>query len=879
MKTVEIRNLFLKYFEDKNHMIVESAPLVPINDPSLLWINAGVVPMKRYFDGSEIPRSPRIVNSQRCIRTNDIENVGYTARHHTYFEMLGNFSIGDYFKREAIFYAYDFLTSNEWLGLEIEKLYITYYPSDIETKDIWLDLGIDPSHLISLEGNFWEIGEGPCGPCTEIFYDRGSKYDSRGIELLENDIENDRYIEIWNVVLSQFNSSDELERKDYPELPSKNIDTGMGLERISCIMQNTPTNFEIDIFKVIIDKISELSNIEYNGSPEFKVIADHIRTLCLAINDSALPSNEGRGYVLRRILRRAVRYGVKLGFEDPFMYKLVNVVCESLPFYDFKENISMIETIIRNEEEKFYKTLALGEKKLEDFIKVGKISGEEAFLLYDTFGFPIELTTEIATEEGISVDIKEFNQYLEEQKNRSRNSRDEDHGMLTQSEILLNLKVDSKFIGYDTLQSNCNIIAIIKDNQLVDSAIGEMTLILDNTPFYAESGGQVSDRGMIDDLEVLNVIKAPHGQHLHLVKSDHEVMLGSCNASVHIEFRESVTKNHSTTHLLNYALKSYFGEHIKQQGSYVCEEYLRFDFMHYETITDEDVVNIENLVNEYITNWNEVLIEEIPIDEAKDKGAAALFGEKYGDIVRVVKLGNSLELCGGCHVENISGINNFAIASFESKGSGIYRIFATTSNHVKTLLEKSLATIIDGNEELIEKIIESSNQLGGTNDNYEAIITKFETIKSNLQTYINRVELNEIKDELSKIKKSIDKAVKEQAQNIDNIDINIEDYINGNKAIFRINGIGIDAVKRIVDDAFEKYKLDLIFVALVTDKVVFLSKASDNAISNGINCGNLVKEAAIICDGNGGGRANFAQAGGKNVEKVEEALRKIEELV
>lgn len=882
MKTVEIRELFFKYFESKGHAIVESAPLVPINDPSLLWINAGVVPMKKYFDGSEIPQNNKMVNSQKCIRTNDIENVGYTARHHTYFEMLGNFSIGDYFKEGAIEYAYEFLTSKEWLGLDVEKLYFTYYPNDIESRDFWLKVGVDPSHLVPLDGNYWEIGEGPCGPCTEIFYDRGEAFDKRGEELLFNDIDNDRYIEIWNLVLSQFNSKNELDRKDYPELPNKNIDTGMGLERIACVLQETPTNFEIDVFKVIMDEISKLSGVKYTGQTEFKVIADHIRTLCLAINDSALPSNEGRGYVLRRILRRAVKFGVKLGFEEPFMYKLVKVVEASLPFYDFSKNIEMIETIVKSEEEKFYKTLSSGEKKLEEFIKSGSISGENAFLLYDTFGFPIELTVEIAAESGIEIDIEEYNKYLEEQKNRSRNSRDEDNGLLSQSETLLNLKLESKFVGYDKFELTSNIIAIIKDDTLVESATGKFGIILDETPFYAESGGQVSDKGFINDLEVLNVVKAPHGQHIHFVDAEQTVELGSCASKIDVDFRNDVTKNHSATHLLNYALKRHFGEHLKQQGSYVCDQYLRFDFTHFETVTDNDIAEVERMVNEYIQAWNNVNVEEMSIDDAKQKGAAALFGEKYGNVVRVVTLGDSLELCGGCHISNVKEIAKFAIASFESKGSGVYRINASTANYIHNTLENSFESIVISVNELSEKIEQLFVEVEETkSEEYKNILTEFTNLTKQFDSYNNRIELFEIKSKLSKIKKDLDKKAKEKEQNIDNIeiDINIQNIGGKNVSMFKVEAISSDAAKALVDSTFEEQDIDLIFVAAISDKVVFLAKASDSAVSAGINCGQLVKEAAIICEGNGGGRPNFASAGGKNISKVDEALKKIAELI
>ncbi|MFV0498665.1 MAG: alanine--tRNA ligase [Bacilli bacterium] len=875
MKTVEIRKKFLQYFEEHGHKIIDSAPLVPINDPSLLWINAGVVAMKKYFDGSEIPQNLRMVNSQRCIRTNDIDSVGYTSRHHTYFEMLGNFSIGDYFKKMGIFYAFDFLTSAKWLGIDVKKLYMTYYPSDFETRDIWISLGIEKNRLIPLEGNFWEIGEGPCGPCTEIFYDRGECYDLRGEELLINDVENERYIELWNVVLSQFNSKDGVKREDYEELPSKNIDTGMGLERVACIMQNVKTNFDTDIFEGIMNKISELSNVTYNGQTEFKIIADHVRTLTLAINDSVIISNEGRGYVLRRILRRAVRYGFNLGFEEPFMYKLVRSVANSLPFYKLDKSANIIEKIIKNEEEKFFKTLALGEKKINSFLSKGSLSGKEAFLMYDTFGFPIELTKEIAHNLNVSVDVEEFNNLLIKQKERSRDARNEDHGLMIQNETLLDLDVDSKFIGYDTLANKTKIVAIIQDDELKSSAIGEMMVVLEQTPFYAKSGGQESDCGYINGNEVLDVIKAPHNQHLHIINSSSQVLLESCECIVDEKYRKDVTRNHSATHLLNYALKSYFGDHVKQQGSYVCNKYLRFDFTHYGDVFDKDIIEIEKLVNNYILEWENISIEEMGIDEAKSLGAVALFGEKYGNVVRVVKLGKSIELCGGCHVNELSCIDKFAIVNFESKGSGVYRITAATSDYIAKILQDSLEEQFKAIDNLIDKIQDSCSdaelKVNGIYDD----ITDINEIKNNLVKYDNKLTIYKYKNKLSKARKAIDK----KRNNDANVDLNIEKYINDKKAIITIENTNVDAVKTFIDNSFEKYKLEVIFVVIKNDSAIFIAKASENAIKTGINCGELVKTAAKICGGNGGGKSTFAQAGAKNLNLVDKAIEKVKEMI
>lgn len=882
MKVNDLRKLFLQYFEQNGHKIIESAPLVPINDPSLLWINAGIAPLKKFFDGSVVPEHKRLVNCQKCIRTNDIENVGVTARHHTFFEMLGNFSIGDYFKEEAIEFAFEFLTGEEWLNFDLDKLYMTYYPSDEKSKETWMKLGVEESHLVPLDGNYWEIGEGPCGPCSEIFYDRGEKYDSRGIEILYDDLDNDRYVEIWNIVFSQFNGSESLDRSDYPELPNKNIDTGMGLERVACILQDVETNFEIDSFMILMHKISSLSNIEYTGQMAFKIIADHIRTACLAIADSALPSNEGRGYVIRRLLRRAVRYGVKLGFNEPFMYKLVQDVNQSLPCYDFTSQIEMVETIIKNEEQKFYNTLESGEKKLAEVMKNGAVSGEEAFVLYDTFGFPIELTVEIAEESNIKVDLDAFNKCLEEQRDRSRISRNDESGLNKQSEALLKLPQDSEFIGYDVLESNSKVVAVIKDDELVESASGEIGLVFDKTPFYAESGGQVSDEGLIADCEVTEVFKAPLGQHVHYINTSSMIAVGdNVLCAVDKAFRDDVTKNHSSTHLLNYALKQVYGNHIKQQGSYVSNDYLRFDFAHFDSVDDSTIVEVEKLINDYLNSWSKIEIKTMAIDEAKAIGAAALFGEKYGDVVRVVTLGDSLELCGGCHIDSFDSIKKFAIVSYESKGSGVYRIVATTNENISPMLKSDSAVIVEDIKKVVEKTREVASDFDLTQLNNA--FNDFETIYSNLESYEEKVKLALVKDEILNIKKSLDKELKEKQANeaISSLDFSneIEEISNLKVVISKVEDLDVEATKAVLDDQFEKHGLDVMVIVNTHGSVVFIAKASDNAISSGIKCGDLVKQAAIVCGGNGGGRPNFAQAGGKDKTKVDEAITVIKDLI
>ena len=694
LKSFEVRQMWLDFWKSKGHEVFPSASLVPVNDPTLLWINAGVAPLKKYFDGREVPSNRRICNAQKAIRTNDIDNVGRTARHHTFFEMLGNFSIGDYFRKEALTWAFELLTSEKWFGFDIDKLYFTIYPDDKESFELWTGLGVKPDHIIPLQGNFWEIGEGPCGPDSEIFYDRGEKYDPEnlGIKLLQDDISNDRYIEIWNIVFSQYNSKPGVPRSEYKELPSKNIDTGMGLERMVCIFQNAETNYETDLFMPLINKLEEMTGVKYEGQMAFKVIADHIRSVTFAISDGATLSNEGRGYVLRRVLRRAVRYGKMLGMKKAFMYELVDVVTEIMnPFYPYLENTKdMVKKLIKLEEEKFLQTLEIGEKKLVDYInnKNEIVSKEFAFLLYDTFGFPIELTEEVALEYGKSVDIDGFKNELKKQKEKAKASRNAQDSMNTQNEDMLNFKEESSFIGYDKLTCTSKINGIFVDGKLVKEASGKIVLTFDQTVFYATSGGQIGDSGIVsyqgNEFIVLDSFTLPNTQHAVLldtgeieVKINDEVIL-----NVDEELRNKSASNHSGTHLLNEALRKVLGNHVKQQGSSVTSESLRFDFNNFVLPTDEELIEVENIVNNEINKNVNTNIVELPLEEAKSLGVQAVFGEKYGDVVRVVTIGFSKELCGGTHVSNTKDINKLAVISVESKGSGIYRIECVTGSDV-----------------------------------------------------------------------------------------------------------------------------------------------------------------------------------------------------
>ncbi len=683
----QVRQMWLTFFAEKGHQIIEGKSLVPFQDPTLLWINSGVAALKKYFDGTEIPQNKRLTNAQKSLRTNDIEQVGYTARHHTFFEMLGNFSIGDYFRKEAITWAFELLTSPKWFGFEIEKLYMTYSPLDLETPKIWQSLGVPADHLFAIEGNFWEIGEGPCGPNTEIFYDRGTKYDPKGlgVRLLKEEISNDRYIEIWNIVFSQFNAITGVSRDKYKELPSKNIDTGAGLERLASIFQSTPTNFETDLFFPIIQGIEKLASISYQKSEyrPYRVIADHIRTLTFALSDGAIFSNEGRGYVLRRILRRAVRYGKKIGIQKPFLTSLIPIVL-SIMLKDYpylQQHQTTVSKMILQEEEKFLTTLQHGESLLKQYLDQKQpITGEIAFKLYDTFGFPVELTKEIAEEHQLSVDMVGFENLMENQRERARQARQTVGSMAKQSADLLSFKQESKFID-DGKIIQAKVIGIFKDGIQKSSLEDEGEVILQQTNFYAESGGQSSDLGLMSNantqLEVVDVQKAPHKQHLHKVLVRFGVIkIGdSLTLEINRHRRQVIRQHHSSLHLLQAALKKHLGSHIVQQGSFVGDQYARFDFSHPNKISEQELSMIEQDVNDQIAAASDCVIELMPIDQARKTGATAPFEEKYGDIVRIVTLGaRSKEFCGGTHVNNTQEIGMFMISSEESIAAGTRRL-------------------------------------------------------------------------------------------------------------------------------------------------------------------------------------------------------------
>jgi alanyl-tRNA synthetase len=871
MKASVIRQKWLDFFAEKGHRIAPSAPLVPHNDPSLLWINAGMAPLKQYFDGRVIPENPRIANSQKCIRTNDIENVGKTRRHHTFFEMLGNFSIGDYFKEEAITWAWEFLTDPKWIGFEPNRLSVTVYQEDPDAYRYWHDnIGIPAERIYKLDkDNFWDIGEGPCGPCTEIFYDRGDKYGDLSDPECWPGGENERFLEVWNVVFSEFNHNKD---GSYSPLPNKNIDTGAGLERFASILQDVDSNFDTDLFQPIILKTCELLGVKYKESEEhniaLKVIADHIRTVVFSVSDGVQPSNEGRGYIIRRLLRRAVRYGKVLGTNKPFLYQLTSVVGEVMSSY-YPEVIAkreFIEKVIRTEEERFHETLSDGLGLLLALTERAKaegnltISGPDAFKLYDTYGFPFDLTEDYAQEQGLTVDRQGFDQAMESQRDRARTARQDSESMKVQGGPLSTFTTKSEFVGYNELVSTAKIIAIIYKQQFVESVKSgdSCQVILDRTPFYAESGGQVSDHGWLKTEEaralVEEVGKAPLGQTVHSVTVESgELKLGdSVKATVDRALREDIIKNHTATHLLHQALKDVLGTHVNQAGSMVSPDRLRFDFSHFGGITPEELQDIELRVNQQIWQSTALDISLQPIAEAKALGAMALFGEKYGDIVRVVRVGNySIELCGGCHVTTTAQIGLFKIANEGGIGSGVRRIEAFTGRNAYEYLEQQMDLLKQSAALLKTNIIDVPKRVDG-------LLTQLKDLNrenDSLRGKLSHVEAGQLTD---------------QIKTVGEVSLLVAQVGNGD----------MDSLRTIVDELKTKLISAIIVLGSVSeDKVNLVAAVTPDLIAKGYNAGKIVKEAATICGGGGGGRPDLAQAGGKDASKLPEALRAVETMI
>ena len=865
----EFRQMFLDFFKDHGHMIMPSASLIPQDDPTLLWINSGVATMKKYFDGSVVPKNHRITSSQKSIRTNDIENVGKTARHQTFFEMLGNFSVGDYFRDEAIPWAWEFLTSPKWLGLPKEKLYCTVYPKDVDSQRVWEKAGMPADHIVKLEDNFWDIGEGPCGPDTEIFYDRGQENNDVAEDDPENfpGGENARYLEIWNIVFSQYNH---LPNGKYVDQPHKNIDTGMGLERVLSILQDAPTNFETDLFLPIIHTTEEMTpGKKYGENKEdttaFKIIADHVRAVSFAIADGALPSNSGRGYVLRRLIRRADLNGQRLGIKGAFLYKLVPVVGKIMQSHypEVMDQRGFIENVIQNEEERFQATLDTGLTLLDDLIDKAKksddktISGKDAFKMFDTYGFPYELTFESAQDAGLKVDKKGFDAEMQAQKERARKARGDLQSMGRQDVTLMNIKDKSVFERDTYEEPHAKLLDIVVDDKLVDKADGEhATLVFDKTPFYAERGGQVADHGNIYDQDgelvakVTDVQHAPNDQNLHFV----DLILPMEKGKEYIlkidkERREGLRHSHSATHLLHAALRQVLGEHTHQAGSLVDPDYLRFDFTAMEPMTPREIKTVEELVNQKIWEAIQVKTTITTPEEGEKMGALALFDGKYGDKVRVVQMGDfSSEFCGGTHCDNTNQIGIFKITSESAVGAGMRRIEAVTSKKAYEYLANRSGLLDDIQTEV--KATKPDN-----------IIDKIDSLESDLHDSQKQVEA---------LTKQINQA--KAGQIFD--DVKQAGDLTVIATIADVNGM--NDLRELADNWKSGNKSDVLVLAAENDgKANMIISLNQKALDKGLKAGDLIKKAAPIFGGGGGGRPNMAQAGGKKPEGLNDAIKAV----
>jgi alanine--tRNA ligase len=874
MKANDIRKSFLDFFESKEHYVKNSFSLVPKNDKSLLLINAGMAPLKNYFLGIETPPAKRMATCQKCVRTGDIENIGKTARHATFFEMLGNFSFGDYFKNEATAFAWEFVT--KVLKMDEEKLWVTVYEEDDEAYGIWKDkVGVNSDRIVKLgkEDNFWEIGngQGPCGPCSEIYIDRGEEFGC-GHKDCKPGCDCDRFLEFWNLVFTQF---DKQVDGSYKKLEHPNIDTGMGLERMACIMQGVDSIFDIDTMKNIRDKVCEISGKKYQQDEKtdvsIRIITDHIRAITFMVSDGIVPSNEGRGYVLRRLARRAMRHAKLLGIEQKFIETLANVVIDVYQdgYEELGQNRDYINKVLKIEEEKFGETIETGMNILNQYIadaqkaNNSKINGQDAFKLYDTYGFPLELTLEIAEEKNCSVDIEEFENQMEMQRQRARNARAKGSDIGWKDEISsLDLSVkNAEFIGYEKLEDKAVIADIIIDGKLSDKANQgqEIILIFDRTPFYAESGGQVGDTGLIKnsnvEIQVNNVTKSTNGLFLHHCKiSKGELKKGDkLELFVDVKNRFATMRNHTATHLLHKALKIVLGDHIKQAGSLVSPDRLRFDFNHFAQLSKEELMKVEQLVNEQIYNAIDVQTQVMDIEDAKKTGAMSLFDEKYGETVRVLSIGDfSKEFCGGTHVKNSNDIGMFKIVSEGGVASGVRRIEAITGYSVYNFIVEK--------QELIENV---SSTLKTSQDNLLKRASDLMAENKNLQKKIKEVQSAGAKTDIDSVIKS--------AKKINDVNLVISSFEDMEDDILR------DFAQNIIDKV-ENSVVVFSNVNTENQKLTFLCMVAKNLIPK-YNAGKIVKEVAMVTGGNGGGKPNMAMAGGKDVSKIQEALSKAEEVL
>ena len=874
----ELREMYLKFFESKGHLRLPSFSLVPQNDKSILLINAGMTPMKPWFKGEEEPPRRRVTTCQKCIRTGDIENVGKTARHGTYFEMLGNFSFGDYFKKEAIPWAWEFLTSPEWVGLEPDRLYPSVFegnettPADDEAFAIWRDdIGIPENRIFRFgkEDNFWEHGSGPCGPCSEIYYDRGAEYGC-GKPGCTVGCDCDRYVEVWNNVFSQFDNDG---HGNYTELKQKNIDTGMGLERLAVVCQDVDSLFDVDTVMNITNKVTEITGASYGQSREkdvsLRVITDHIRSASFMICDGVLPSNEGRGYVLRRLLRRAARHGKLLGVNRPFLYEVVDtVVHENEGHYpELRERQAYITKVIRTEEENFAKTIDGGMKIFTELLNAHKekgetvFSGADAFKLYDTYGFPIDLTVEMVEDEGMTLDRKAFDHEMQEQKTRAREAR-KALGDLGWAGVEFGKDIPStEFVGYDhDSVDDAKVVALVVEGEQAEAMMSgvEGIIVLDKTPFYAEMGGQIGDTGVIRCgeavFEVTDVQKNKGGKFMHTGKVIHgSFQLGdTVTASIDVERRMAIRRGHTATHLLDAALKAVLGDHVHQAGSLVEPDRLRFDFTHFESITPEQLLAVDTFVNDAILRGIPVVTEVLPIEEAKKKGAVAMFGEKYGDVVRVVEMGDvSMEFCGGTHLDNTAKVGLFRIKSEGSVASGVRRIEAITGKQTLEELRSGQEKLIRAAQLLKTTSNELESRIGG-------MLSEMKEIKSQLEKFKEQASLGEARTFLTSAKE-----------------------VKGLKLVTaQRDGMDANALRKLGDFLRDKEpKIVGVLASVNEGKVTLLAVCGKEAVASGVKAGDIIKAIAPICGGKGGGKPDSAMGGGTEVSKVDDALAAVDDLI
>ena len=867
----QLREMFLSFFESKDHLRLPSFSLIPQNDASLLLINSGMAPMKPYFKGEQEPPRHRVCTCQKCIRTGDIENIGKTARHGTYFEMLGNFSFGDYFKHEAIAWSWEFLTSPKWVGLDPDRLYPSIYLDDDEAFEIWnKEIGIPEERIFRFgkEDNFWEHGAGPCGPCSEIYYDRGPEYGC-GKPGCTVGCDCDRYMEVWNNVFSQFDNDG---NGNYTELQQKNIDTGMGLERLAVVCQGVDSLFDVDTVMNITHKVSELTGAYYGKSHKMdvslRVITDHIRSATFMICDGVLPSNEGRGYVLRRLLRRAARHGKLLGVNEPFLYKVIDTVIHEneCQYPELREKQSYITKVVKTEEENFAKTIDAGMKIFSDLLAEHKAKGEtvfsgaDAFKLYDTYGFPVDLTIEMCEDEGMSVNEDEFKKLMEEQRVRARKAREALGDLGWAGQEFGKDVPETEFVGYADTECDGTVVALVAGDELCGEINAGMdaVIVLDKTTMYAEMGGQTADHGVLTAdgvrFEVNNVIKNKGGKFMHYGKlTEGKIEIGdTLHVSIDLERRKAISRAHSATHLLQAALRTVLGDHVHQAGSLVEPDRLRFDFTHFSALTAEEIVKVNALMADMILNGADITTEVMPYNEAKELGAMALFGEKYGDTVRVVKMGDySMEFCGGTHLGNTAKVGSFIIVSEGSVASGVRRIEAITGR------------------EVIKKYVEMASTIANVSDKLKARPAELMSkVESNLR------EMHELKQNIDKLK---DQLISGETERM----LYGAKEIKGLKVITITNGpFNAADIRKTGDQLRDRYPNIVAVLAVTADsKATLLAVCGKNAVERGVNAGALIKHITKICDGTGGGKPDSAMGGCKNLLKLDDAMAAVDNFV